>query len=202
MTIPLQTFGDILRSARQEKGYSQRVLAQRIGVNFTYLSKLENNRADYPPSEEVIQALADHLDLDSKTLFYLAGRVPQEVYLLVQQLVQVYQQQLPVILKAILDYPEQVQLILRSSSTSPGKEEIFLGDPMSLSPDSIKLIKQLVVRAESLAQHIEVATIADPDCQPFEVRYNSFIKEDRDAVLTLAEQVRNHLNTLPPQGEI
>lgn len=72
-----QSFGEIIRQARKEKGYSQRELAQRLSLDFTYLSKLENNRADYPPKEDVIRMLAQNLQLDEEELIFLAGRIPQ-----------------------------------------------------------------------------------------------------------------------------
>ncbi|WP_017307053.1 helix-turn-helix domain-containing protein [Spirulina subsalsa] len=71
-------FGEIIRQARKSKGYSQRKLADLLSVDFTYLSKLENNRADYAPKEDVIRALARHLTLDEEELIYLAGRIPQQ----------------------------------------------------------------------------------------------------------------------------
>ena len=45
-------FGEKLRELRLAQSYSQRELAERLDVSFTYLSKLENNRMDRPPSEE------------------------------------------------------------------------------------------------------------------------------------------------------
>lgn len=73
-----QDFGKLIRQARKDKGFSQRELAEKLGLDFTYLSKLENNRADYPPKEEVIRSLAVHLELDAEELIFLAGRVPQD----------------------------------------------------------------------------------------------------------------------------
>lgn len=73
-----QNFGKLIRQARKDKGFSQRELAEKLGLDFTYLSKLENNRADYPPKEEVIRSLAVHLELDAEELIFLAGRVPQD----------------------------------------------------------------------------------------------------------------------------
>ena len=73
-----QTFGKLIRQARKDKGYSQRELAKRIELDFTYLSKLENNRADYAPKEEVIRSLARQLELDEEELIFLAGRIPQQ----------------------------------------------------------------------------------------------------------------------------
>jgi transcriptional regulator with XRE-family HTH domain len=73
-----QSFGTLIRQARKDKGYSQRDLAHLLGVDFTYLSKLENDRADYAPKEDVIRALAQHLDLDQEELIFLAGRIPRQ----------------------------------------------------------------------------------------------------------------------------
>jgi transcriptional regulator with XRE-family HTH domain len=73
-----QDFGKIIRQARKDHGLSQRELAQRLGLDFTYLSKLENNRADYAPKEEVIRVLARELQLNEEELIFLAGRIPQQ----------------------------------------------------------------------------------------------------------------------------
>lgn len=73
-----QTFGKLILKARKAKGYSQRELAKILQVDFTYLSKLENDRADYAPKEDVIRALARSLDLDEEELIFVAGRIPQK----------------------------------------------------------------------------------------------------------------------------
>ncbi len=72
------SFGRLIRKARKNKGYSQRELARELGIDFTYLSKLENNRWDYPPKESVIRRLATHLELDGEELIFLSGRLPEE----------------------------------------------------------------------------------------------------------------------------
>lgn len=72
-----QTFGELIRQARKDKGYSQRQLAKLIHLDVTYLSKLENDRAGYAPKEDVIRSLARNLDLDEEELIFLAGRIPQ-----------------------------------------------------------------------------------------------------------------------------
>ncbi|WP_013320556.1 helix-turn-helix domain-containing protein [Gloeothece verrucosa] len=72
-----ENFGQIIRKARKDKGLSQRELAESLGLDFTYLSKLENNRADYAPKEDIIRALAENLGLDAEELIFLAGRIPQ-----------------------------------------------------------------------------------------------------------------------------
>lgn len=73
-----RTFGKLIRQARKDKGYSQRQLAGLLQVDFTYLSKLENDRADYPPKEDVIRGLGRNLGLDEEELIFLAGRIPQQ----------------------------------------------------------------------------------------------------------------------------
>jgi len=73
----VQSFGQLIRQARKDKGYSQRELAKLVELDFTYVSKLENNRAEYPPKEAAICLLAHHLELDAEELIFLAGRIPE-----------------------------------------------------------------------------------------------------------------------------
>lgn len=73
-----QSFGQLIRNARKEKGYSQRELAKLVSIDFTYLSKLENDRADYPPKEFAIRSLAENLDLNAEELIFLAGRITSQ----------------------------------------------------------------------------------------------------------------------------
>jgi PAS domain S-box-containing protein len=71
------TFGQRLRELRKAKGLSQRELANRIGLSFTYLSKIENG-AMQPPSAKTITDLANALDTDADELFGLAKKVPYQ----------------------------------------------------------------------------------------------------------------------------
>lgn len=71
------TFGEEIRELRKQVGLSQRDLAERIGIHFTYLSKIENGRAD-PPSEDVIRKLAEELNSDPHHLIVLAGKMPSD----------------------------------------------------------------------------------------------------------------------------
>ena len=73
----VQSFGQLIRQARKYKGYSQRELAKLVELDFTYVSKLENNRAEYPPKEGAIRLLAHHLELNAEELIFLAGRIPE-----------------------------------------------------------------------------------------------------------------------------
>jgi transcriptional regulator with XRE-family HTH domain len=80
-----KTFGQLIRDTRKDKGYSQRELAVLVKLDFTYLSKLENDRADYAPKEDVIRNLAIQLDLDPEELVFLSGRIPERDEQLLKQ---------------------------------------------------------------------------------------------------------------------
>lgn len=40
------TYGELLRSDRKNSGLSQRELAKKVGVDFTYISKIENGKLE------------------------------------------------------------------------------------------------------------------------------------------------------------
>lgn len=106
-----QSFGNIIREARKQKGYSQRVLAEQLGLDFTYLSKLENNRADYAPKEDVIRAIALNLDLDQEQLIFLAGRIPAREEDLLKQ----HYQQMPSLFRIMRENPEFAQKVFEQA---------------------------------------------------------------------------------------
>ncbi|TET67120.1 MAG: XRE family transcriptional regulator, partial [Dehalococcoidia bacterium] len=58
--MEVQVFGARLRELRILAGLTQRELAEKIGVDFSYLSKIENGVLP-PPSEKVILRLAEAL---------------------------------------------------------------------------------------------------------------------------------------------
>ena len=74
-------FGDRVRELRQRKAWTLRDLAGRVGVGFTYLSRVENERLNYGdyPSDALIHRLADALEADEEELLILAKRVPAPV---------------------------------------------------------------------------------------------------------------------------
>ena len=75
------TFGQRLRELRKAKKLGQRGLADAVGINFTYLSKIENERLDFAqfPSEDLIRRLAKALDADADELLILAKKVPDDI---------------------------------------------------------------------------------------------------------------------------
>lgn len=67
-------FGSRIRDLRKEKDISLRDLADRVGLDFTYLSKIENGKVE-PPSEDKIRKMAKVLEADEEELLDLAGKV-------------------------------------------------------------------------------------------------------------------------------
>lgn len=71
-------FGEKIRELRKARGMSQRDLAGRSGIDFTYLSKIENGRME-PPSEDVIRRIARELGADADELIVLADKLPSDL---------------------------------------------------------------------------------------------------------------------------
>jgi HTH-type transcriptional regulator, competence development regulator len=74
-------FGDRIRAIRTAKGFSQRALGERVGVSFTYISKVENGKLDFGdyPSEDLIRRLSAALDADEEELLLLAEKIPEPI---------------------------------------------------------------------------------------------------------------------------
>lgn len=79
------SFGKRLRELRKAKTLTQRELAAKVAArlkkhgrsfDFTYLSKIENDKAQ--PSVELIEKLAEVLGADVNELITLAGKAPRE----------------------------------------------------------------------------------------------------------------------------
>ena len=71
-------FGQRIRELRKARGMSQKELAAKASIDFTYLSKIENARR-LPPRERVIRAMAQALQIDERELMTLAGKTPERV---------------------------------------------------------------------------------------------------------------------------
>jgi HTH-type transcriptional regulator, competence development regulator len=72
-------FGERLRQIRKETGLTLREVADKAGIDFTYLSKIENGRIPYTPAAETIRNLASALGVDSIELLSLADKLPKEL---------------------------------------------------------------------------------------------------------------------------
>jgi len=74
----MTTVGKRIREIRKARNLTQRQLAEKVGINFTYLSRVENDRLDddQTPREDTLQKIADALDTDADELLLLARRIP------------------------------------------------------------------------------------------------------------------------------
>ena len=75
----MTTVGQRIREIRKERNLTQRQLADRVGINFTYLSRVENDRLDdeQTPREETLLKIAKALSSDPDELLLLARRIPE-----------------------------------------------------------------------------------------------------------------------------
>ena len=72
-----KSFGAVLKSLRNAKGYSIKTLAEQVEVNYTYLSKLENGHSS--PSEDFIERIATFFNYDKEELMVRAGKIPEDI---------------------------------------------------------------------------------------------------------------------------
>ena len=74
----MATLGDVIRSQRHLHQMSLRELARMTGISNPYLSQIERGLRE--PSDTVVDAIADALDLTTERLYDAAGiRVQDEV---------------------------------------------------------------------------------------------------------------------------
>ena len=76
-------FGSYIREKREQRkaadrAYSVRQVAERVGLEPSYLSKIERGE-QAPPSEQKIRALAQDLGEDPDVLLALAGKVSTDL---------------------------------------------------------------------------------------------------------------------------
>ena len=73
-----ETFGQYLRGKRREAGISQRELASRISLDYSYISKLENDRLP-PPSAKTVVSIAEALSTSRDEFLARVGKIPSDV---------------------------------------------------------------------------------------------------------------------------
>jgi transcriptional regulator with XRE-family HTH domain len=71
----MSEFGKMLKELRTKKEISQRKLAEMVGIDFTYISKIESGAMD-PPAEEKIVKMADVLGEDPDAMIIAAKKIP------------------------------------------------------------------------------------------------------------------------------
>jgi transcriptional regulator with XRE-family HTH domain len=88
------TYGQYVRGRREtlrkaDRRYSVRQVAQRIGIEPAYLSKIERDEVA-PPSEEKIRALAHELGEDPDILLAMAGKVSSDLLSIIRKRPQLF----------------------------------------------------------------------------------------------------------------
>ena len=75
----METFGQRIKTLRKIRRITQLELAKKIGVDFTYVSKFENDKTVRPPAESTIRKLAEVLETNAEELILLAKKIPQNL---------------------------------------------------------------------------------------------------------------------------
>jgi HTH-type transcriptional regulator, competence development regulator len=73
----MKTFGQTLQTLRRSKNVSQRELAEKVGVDFSYISKVENDRLP-PPAADTIVKICEALGVPRDELLALTGKMPSD----------------------------------------------------------------------------------------------------------------------------
>jgi HTH-type transcriptional regulator, competence development regulator len=84
-----RSFGKFLRERRttraaEDRAFSVRQLAVRVGIEPSYLSKIERGQQP-PPGEETIHRLATELGEDPDVLLALAGKVSSDLTQIIRE---------------------------------------------------------------------------------------------------------------------
>ncbi|MGH7470948.1 MAG: helix-turn-helix domain-containing protein [Longimicrobiales bacterium] len=92
----IESLGDFLRARREElrasdPRYSVRQVAERLGIEPSYLSKVERDIGS-PPSEQTLARLASDLRLDVDVVLALAGKVSADVQQAIRKRPQLFAQ--------------------------------------------------------------------------------------------------------------
>lgn len=72
------TFGEFVRDIRTHREFTQKALAEQIGISPQYLNDIELDRRA-APSDKAIDQFATVLNTSSDLLFILAGRIPPDI---------------------------------------------------------------------------------------------------------------------------
>ena len=103
-------FGSYIREKREslkakDSRYSLRQVAIRVGIEPSYLSKLERGEQKYL-SEEKIIALADDLNEDHDMLLALSGKISKDIQKIIRKRPKLFAQ----LIRDIKDMPDQAVL--------------------------------------------------------------------------------------------
>ncbi|UQZ87481.1 HTH-type transcriptional repressor RghR [Paenibacillus konkukensis] len=80
----MSEFGELLRQLRKQHKITQRRLAELVGIDFTYISKIESGSMD-PPAEDKIVKIAEVLHVSADELILAADKVPSSFQRLITE---------------------------------------------------------------------------------------------------------------------
>lgn len=108
----MATFGSYIRDRREklrrdDPRFSVRQVADRIGVEPSFLSKVERDEVP-PPSEEKIVALARDLDEDADVLLAMAGKVSSDLQRVIRKRPELF----AALIRELKNLPDQAVLRL------------------------------------------------------------------------------------------
>jgi transcriptional regulator with XRE-family HTH domain len=75
----MEKLGATVRKLRRDQGITQARLADSIGVDESYISKIEKGKLTYTPSEDTLRLMAHTLKVDPLELLSLAEKTPDEL---------------------------------------------------------------------------------------------------------------------------
>ena len=106
------TLGEYLRQRREalreaDARYSVRQVAERLGIEASYLSKVERDIGS-PPGEETLVRLARELGLDADVVLALAGKVSSDLRDAIRKRPQLFGQ----LIRELNDMPDSAVLRL------------------------------------------------------------------------------------------
>jgi transcriptional regulator with XRE-family HTH domain len=78
-----KNFGLILKELRQREGLSIKNLGSKLDINYSYISKIENDHSI--PSEDFIGKIAELFDYDKEELMLRAGKIPDDIVDIIKQ---------------------------------------------------------------------------------------------------------------------
>ena len=73
-----KTYGKTIRDIRKTKNMSKPELAKKVSLDFSYISKLENDRIP-PPAADTIVKICNVLEVAPDELLALTGKMPSDV---------------------------------------------------------------------------------------------------------------------------
>lgn len=112
MIHTMTTLGAFIRERREARrkddpSFSVRQVAERIGIEPSYLSKVERDIGS-PPSEETLERLAEEIDVDTDLLLALAGKVSSDLQEAIRRRPQLFGE----LIRELKDMPDQAVLRL------------------------------------------------------------------------------------------